>query len=39
MIGKKYLNIEFLEKKIISQKNRFRLSNQENQEIKKLFKN
>ena len=39
MIGKKHLNIEFLEKKIISKKNRFKLSNQENQEIKNLFKN
>ena len=36
---KKQLELEFLEKKIISRKNRFKLDKEENNEIKKLFVN
>lgn len=33
---KKQFDLEFLEKKIISQKNRFKLDKEENKEIKKI---
>lgn len=36
---KKQFDLEFLEKKIISQKNRFKLDKEENKEIKKIFAN
>ena len=36
---KKQFDLEFLEKKIISQKNRFKLDKEENRKIKKLFAN
>ena len=39
MVNNKHLDIEFLEKKIISPKNRFKLSNQENKELSKFFEN
>ena len=36
---KKQFDLECLEKKIISQKNRFKLDKEENKEIKKIFAN
>ena len=39
LMNNKHLDIEFLEKKIISKKNRFKLNNQEKKEISKLFEN